>query len=87
MDSEHFTFWPIDQMIKENKKQDWVKDKSFVHFADFLIFSHTYAFKQNETPFASIYCQYAWDNIVKVADSFEEFFEYYLNSNPKLWPE
>src|SRR4051794_23326665 len=44
MDSECFSFWSVDEMRDENKT-DWVKDNSFVHFADFLIFSHTYAFK------------------------------------------
>ena len=84
MDDELFAFWPVDQMIEENCNGDWVKDRSSVHFADFLIFSHTFAFKQNETPFAAIHCHYASDNIVKVADSFEEFFEYYLSKDPRL---
>ncbi len=68
MDDELFSFWPMSWIIEENRKSEWVKDKSYVHFADFLIFSHRYAFRQSESPFVSVYCHYATDYIVKVAD-------------------
>ncbi|MCA1590658.1 MAG: hypothetical protein LC730_05615 [Acidobacteria bacterium] len=28
MDDELFAFWPIDQMIEENRKSEWVKDRN-----------------------------------------------------------
>jgi hypothetical protein len=87
MDSECFSFWSIDRMIEENSQPAVSRDRSFVHFADFLIFSHTYAFKQNTSELVSVYCHYDYDCIRKVADSFEEFFGYYLTTDQKLWPD
>lgn len=86
MDDEGFSFWSIDQMVEENLKGEWVKDKRYVHFADFLIFSHTYCFRQVGSPSTSIYCHWSLDDIVKIANSFEEFFEYYHMRDRRLWP-
>ena len=86
MDDEGFSFWSIDQMVEENLKGKWVKDKSYVHFADFLIFSHTYCLRQVGSPSTSIYCHWSLDDIVKIANSFEEFFEYYHMRDRRLWP-
>ncbi|MGD9561551.1 MAG: hypothetical protein AB7F88_04730 [Pyrinomonadaceae bacterium] len=85
MDRECFQFWSIDRMLEENNRYH-ANDGSFCHFADYLINSHTYAFSQNETDFVSVYCYYCDDYIVKVADSFEEFFDWYLTEPMKLYP-
>jgi len=88
IDDECLSFWSLDQMIRENVNSRYIVDKSYVHFADFLIFSHTYAFRQDSEAFGSLYCYYAPDYIVRIADSFEEFFEYYLKRDSgKLWPK
>jgi len=85
MDGECFVFWSIDKMLTESSRY-YINDATFVHFADFLIDSHTYAFKQNETDFVSVHCHYSNNYVVKLADSFEEFFEYYLTDTVRLFP-
>lgn len=86
MDSECLTFWSLQRMIDENSRYGR-KGRSYVHFADFLIDSHTYAFRQTESSSAAVSCYYDDVYIVKVADSFEEFFEYYLTDIKKLFPD
>ncbi len=86
MDSECFAFWRLQRMVDENSRQG-MKDRRYVHFADFLIDSHTYAFRQTESDSVAIYCHYTDDHIVKIGDSFEEFFEYYLTDVKKLFPD
>jgi hypothetical protein len=85
MDSECLSFWTIDKIVRENQ-MGWVKDRLYVHFADFLIDSHTHAFKINDSGSASVYCHWDSSYVVKICESFQTFFEYYLFDTPKLWP-
>jgi len=85
MDSECLSFWTVDKIVRENQ-MGWVRDRLYVHFADFLIDSHTYAFKINDSGSSSVYCHWDSSYVVKICESFETFFEYYLFDTPKLWP-
>jgi len=73
--------------IARERSQDWSKDRSYIHFADFLIYSHAYSFKVGGDKAASVYCHWDKDYIVKISDSFETFFEYYLTDIKKLFPD
>ena len=86
MDGECFQFWSIEKMLVENDKYHSKDRGFFIHFADFLIDSHTYAFKQNHTEHVWVYCHYDDKCILKVASSFEEFFGYYLRETRRLFP-
>ncbi len=86
MDEECLQFWTIDKIFEENSGS-YSNQGSFCHFADFLINSHTYAFNQNEADLVSVHCHYGENHIIKIADSFDEFFEYYLTDTVKLFPE
>jgi hypothetical protein len=86
LDSECFTFWTLDRIAREHSR-GWIKDKTYIHFADFLLDSHTYSFKVAGDDPASVYCHWDKDYIVKVSDSFETFFEYYLTDIKKLFPD
>lgn len=85
MDSECLSFWTVDKIVRENQL-GWVKDRHYVHFADFLIDSHTYAFKIDDSGSTSVYCHWDSSYIVKISESFQTFFEYYLFDTPRLWP-
>ena len=86
MDSECFTFWTLDRIAREHS-QFRSAENSFIHFADFLIDSHSYCFKAGSDSAASVYCHTDKDYIVKISDSFETFFEYYLTDIKKLFPD
>jgi hypothetical protein len=86
LDSECLTFWTVDKILTENQR-GWVMDRSYIHFADFLIDSHTYAFRINDSALtAAVYCHWDSNYIVKICDSFEAFFDFYLFDPAKLWP-
>jgi hypothetical protein len=85
MDSECVSFWTLQRMLDGNRRYG-VKEPRYIHFADFLIDSHTYAFRQTESDFVAVYCcHYSADHVVKIADSLEEFFEYYLTDVMRLF--
>ena len=80
-DSELLTFWTVEKILREN---DSNTDK--VYFADFLIDSHHYYFKYKDAETSAIYCGYDETDRYKIADSFEKFFELYLNNINELFP-
>jgi hypothetical protein len=80
MDSEGLSFWPIEKILRGNKPND-----EYIYFADFLINSHWYGYK-NKWPNNSMICiHYSESERPKVADSFNEFFELYLKNQMKLF--
>ena len=77
-DSELLTFWTVEKILREN---DFNAEN--VYFADFLIDSHWYYFKYKDAETSAIYVDYLDSNGTsqyKIADSFDEFFELYLNN-------
>lgn len=79
-DATCFSFWDIDKILEENKSYL----SEFISFADFLIHSHSYYFKFETECVSSIHID--GDNRVeKIADSFKEFFENYLNNPEKYY--
>ncbi len=80
LDNEHFTFWTVKKILQENKQ-----NAEYINFADFLIYSHLYAFKFENTENSAIYACFD-DDRFKVADSFAEFFEIYLKNVGSLFP-
>lgn len=75
LDSTLFSFWNIDKILEENES-----DSELVSFADFLIYSHLYYFKFKNEAVSSIHIYWDENDIEKIADSFEEFFENYLET-------
>ncbi len=79
-DSVCFSFWNINKILEENKA-----NAELISFADFLIYSHLYYFKFENEFVSSIHIWWEEDNIEKIADSFEEFFENYLINPEKYY--
>ena len=79
-DSTLLSFWGIDQILEEYKQ-----NSELIPFADFLIYSHLYYFKFENEFVSSIHIWWEEDNIEKIADSFEEFFENYLINPEKYY--
>lgn len=75
----------MDRIIRENSEPS-VRGTGFIHFVDFLIDSHTYAFKLDDSARASVYYHRNKDYIVRICDSFQTFFEYYLTDPKMLFP-
>ena len=86
MDNECLTFWPVRKILLENAASR-VRETGYVHFGDFLIDSHTYAFSAHSSENTIVYCHWDERDEVKIADSFDEFFDYYLSEPMKLWPK
>ena len=84
LDSECLTFWTIEKILTENSAV-YAKDRPYVHFADFLFNSHTYAFSVAQMDRVEVHCYDNEDKIVKVANSFQDFFRYYLDELGKLF--
>jgi hypothetical protein len=80
MDSECLSFWTVEKILRENKL-----NAEYVFFADFLIASHFYAFKFKAADSSSIYVYYGKNDRHKIADSFAEFFELYLENPERLF--
>lgn len=78
-DSICFSFWTIERILEENEP-----NSKLIFFADFLINSHLYGFKFEDENVSSIHIYNGDKDIEKVADSFNEFFEIYLNEPEKL---
>lgn len=78
-DSLLFSFWGIDQILKENEP-----NSEFISFADFSIYAHFYYFKY-ETEFVSSVYVDGENNVERIADSFEEFLENYLINPGKYY--
>jgi len=81
LDSECLTFWTVEKILREN---DFNAEK--VYFADFLIDSHWYYFKYKDAETSAIYAGFDETDRYKIADSFDEFFELYLNNINELFP-
>ncbi len=73
MDSVCFSFWTVERILTENKP-----NSELTFFADFLINSHWYGFKFENENVSSIHIYWGENQIEKIADSFNEFFENYL---------
>ncbi len=80
MDSECLSFWTIEKIWGENQL-----NSEYVYFADFLIDSHFYAFKYENSDVSSIHVHYSENDSYKISDSFDEFFELYLKDPAKLF--
>ena len=81
MDNECLCFWSLEQVWKENQR-----GVSAIHFADFLINSHLYAFRIESDSSIGIYVDYFDGENIKIADSFSHFFQLYLNESARLFP-
>ena len=79
MDAICFTFWTVKKILSENKP-----NSELTFFADFLIYSHLYGFKFENENTSSIHIYWGENQIEKIADSFDEFFENYL-TNPEKY--
>ncbi len=73
MDAICFTFWTVEKVLSENKP-----NSKLIFFADFLIYSHLYGFRFENENISSIHIYWGENQIEKIADSFDEFFENYL---------
>jgi hypothetical protein len=80
LDSICFTFWTVEKILKENKP-----NKELTFFADFLIYSHLYGFKFENENTSSIHIYWGENQIEKIADSFDEFFDNYLTKPEKYF--
>jgi hypothetical protein len=80
MDSVCFSFWTIERILTENKP-----NSELTLFADFLINSHCYSFKFESVDVSSIHIYWGENEIEKIADSFDEFFENYLTKPEKYF--
>ena len=78
-DSVCFSFWTLERVLEENGSNG-----ELTFFADFLINSHLYGFKFENENVSSIHIYYGENEIEKVANSFDEFFEIYLANPGKL---
>jgi hypothetical protein len=78
MNSECFSFWSLKKVIEENNQKG-------LAFADFLIDSHRYYFKYEDENRSSVHTDwFEGGQMIKIADSVNEFFEMYLRSSEKL---
>jgi hypothetical protein len=80
MDAICFTFWTVEKILSENKP-----NSELTFFADFLIYSHLYGFKFENENISSIHIYWEKNQIEKIADSFNEFFENYLTKPEKYF--
>lgn len=79
-DATLLSFWDIDKILEENKP-----NCELIEFGDFLIYSHLYCFKFSNEFVSSIHIWWEENDIEKIANSFEEFFENYLNNPEKYY--
>lgn len=80
MDSECLSFWTVEKILNENEQ-----NSERVYFADFLIDSHHYYFKYGNAEVSEIFVSHSETDISKIADSFNDFFELYLNDINSLF--
>lgn len=81
MDSLCFSLWPLDRVATENLKHPVVG----VLFGDFLIDSHLYLFRYEDSDRSSIHVEhFDGKGPQRVAASLIEFFELYLASPEKV---
>ena len=80
------SFWSLEQVIKENslKSEYTLLESEYTLFADFLVYSHLYAFKYENENTSSIHSDYETGEFVKIANSVEEFFNIYLTNPNKI---
>lgn len=76
MDDSLLSVWTLEEIAKKN-----TTDSEIVYFADFLIDSHRYAFKNESNSISSIYSDCESAELIRIADSLEQFFDLYL-TNP-----
>lgn len=76
MDAICFTFWTVEKILSENKS-----NSELTFFSDYLIYSQLYGFKFENENTSSIHIYWGENQIEKIADSFDEFFENYLTKS------
>jgi hypothetical protein len=82
MDSLCFSLWPLERVATENLKQP----VAGVLFADFLIDSHLYLFRSEDSDRSSIHVEhFDGKGPQRVAGSLIEFFELYLDRPEKVY--
>jgi len=90
VDSDMITFFSLEE-IKPLNASDWgiaSRAESFFVFADWSISAHVYAVRLLKDCTASGPVVVVYDSLVKVADSFAEFMQAYLEDNKAvLFPE
>ena len=90
VDSDMITFFSLEE-IKPLNASDWgiaSGAESFFVFADWSISAHVYAVRLLKDCTASGPVVVVYDSLVKVADSFAEFMQAYLEENKAvLFPE
>lgn len=82
-DSKLFSLWTLDEVMKENSPSKSLNSE-YTYFGDWLISSHVYAFKFESINTSSVYSDFSSQDLVKVADSLEEFFDLYLKTPEKI---
>lgn len=81
-DATLFSFWDVDKILEEEENEP---NSEFIAFADFLLYSHLYYFKFENELVSSIHIWWGEKDVEKIADSFEEFFENFLNNPEKYY--
>ena len=82
MDSLCFSLWPPERLARENQKHS----VDGVLFADFLIDSHLYLFRYEDSDRSSVHVEhFDGKGPQRVADSITEFFELYLETPEKVY--
>ncbi len=79
-DSVLLSFWTVEKILAENEPK-----QELICFADFLIYSHLYGFKFENEDTSSIHIYWGKNQIEKIADSFDEFFENYIINPGKYY--
>jgi len=79
MDESLLSVWTLERIAKENSTVS-----ELTYFADFLINSHSYAFKFENINTSSVYSDWESGDFVKVADSIEQFFDLFLTNPNKI---
>lgn len=82
LDSNGFAFWSLEKIIEKGVSY---KDAVFVAFGDFLIESHAYYFHYEDKNKSSVYTDWSENGeIIKVADSINNFFELCLYNSEQI---
>ena len=80
-DSFMWSLWSLDRIDAENRTHT----KSYILFADSMIDAYRYCFKYEDAENSSVYVDWLNGELPElVANSMDEFFEYYLESPAKI---
>ena len=81
IDENLLCFWNLDRLIAENSVK---RNEKLVFCGDFLIYSHLYGFQYENEFNSSVYSDFESENYAKVADSIEDFLNFYLTEPTKI---